>query len=95
MPGIIVKGLNAIGKSGMLNAYHELDHSMEQAFWDVISNYHLWKLIDKEFVKILLDEQPDRLRIICKVKDAVDKYKEVITEAIKNYDYGAGLFRPL
>lgn len=91
LPGIIVKGLNAIGKSGMLNAYHELDHSMEQAFWDVISNYHLWKLIDKEFVKILLDEQPDRLRIICKVKDAVDKYKEVITEAIKNYDYGAGL----
>lgn len=88
---IIAFFFNQISPNNIREEYESLQWGYKKAFWEIIDSFKLYKLIGKDNLKGIIEDNPNSLCYVLSCEGLVEKYKGIIREVLLNDSKSAEL----
>lgn len=86
---IVAKYFNQLESEEILVLYSKVEWDYRQTFWDAINQFQLFRLIDNNILKTLIDDDINVLRSVLLCSSCVDKYKVILREILLTHRLAA------
>lgn len=88
---LIVKQFNAINPLNILSEYNKLPWDYRQTFWEIIDNFHLYKLLDSNSITSIISQDINSIRYILLRSNIVNQYGQLIRKILMDNKNSAQL----
>lgn len=83
--GVVCKHFNQFTGLEVPEIYDQLDYNYQTTFWEIISKYKLWDLIDNDLLAKILNENENVIYQVLHYKGIVEHYNVVLTQYFKSH----------
>jgi len=79
---LILKQFKAINTLNILSEYNKLPWDYRQTFWEIIDNFHLYKLLDSNSITFIMSQDINSIRYILLRKNIVKQHGQIIRKIL-------------